>query len=224
MERWATWMNRTIALGAPGVGLSLLLTGPSLVLSLAMLLVVVVTVAHLVCSADSHRAQHRRTSPGMVSTVVSITRTCACAATICCCVALAGAVHVLVALLVIVAVAASCPAGRDVISRHALRDPGGRPSAYDPRSPSPAADARPAGEPVAGASVMRHFTDGELSRAWARSSLALDRVHDPRRKLGLVIIRQRLLDEGWKRDRYSLERWVAFGARPHDGIRFFDPE
>jgi hypothetical protein len=203
MHGWLSWMHRVIALGAPGVGVVVLLHGPTLVVSLAMLTLFVVTFAHLA------RSDEGPATPRTRSVCTSIVRISACVVTVVCCASLAVAFHPAAVLLLAAGLAATAPPVRQRTARLAV---------LAPRGPSRS------GAPVPPELVgIKHFTDAELQHAWGHTSHVLGCATDPGRRLDLVVIRQHLLDEVWKRNRTALEQWVADGARAHDGTsRYFD--
>jgi hypothetical protein len=197
-------MHRVIALGAPGVGAVVLLHGPTLLVSLVMMASFFVTFAHLARSDDGE------TTPSGRAVCASIVRTTACVVTIACCVGLAVSLHLAAALLLVGGLTVTSPPVRQRTARLAGLAP-----------TEPGRGAAPA---TRDAKDIKDLTDAELRHAWCHTAQVLRCASDPTRRLDLVIIRQHLLDEVWTRDRAALERWVANGARAHDGIsRYFDP-
>ena len=196
-------MHRVIALGAPGVGAVVLLHGPTLLVSLAMVVSFFVTFAHLARSDDGE------TTPSGRAIGLSIVRTSACVVTIACCVGLAGSFHLVAALLLVGGLAVTSPPLQQRAQRLAWLAPDG--------------PSRGAALATPDANLIEDLTDAELQRAWCHTAHVLVRATDPTRRLDLVITRQHLLDEVWTRDRAALEQWVADGARAHDGTsRYFD--
>jgi hypothetical protein len=203
MQRWLSWMHRVIALGAPGVGAVVLLHGPTLVVSLVMIVSFFVTFAHLARSDDGERTSGR-------AVFASIVRTTACVVTVLCCVGLAESLHPAAALLLV---------GGLTVTSPPLRERAARLAGLAPIEPIPGAPPAPRD-----VNAVKDLTDAELQRAWCHTAYVLRCTTDPTRRLDLVIIRQHLLDEVWTRDRAALERWVADGARAHDRpSRYFDP-
>jgi hypothetical protein len=203
MQRWSPWMHRVIGLGAPGVGAVILLRGTTLLVSLVMLALFVVTFAHLARSDDVAAVPRTR------ALCCSILRVSACVVTIVCCVSLTVSFHPAAGLLLVAGLAATSPPVRQRTARLAV-----------PGSGAPGRGAAAARPELVG---IRHFSDAELQHAWCHTSRVLVGATDPTRRLDLVITRQHLLDEVWKRDRAALEQWVADGARAYDGTsRYFD--
>jgi hypothetical protein len=197
-------MHRVIALGAPGVGAVVLLRGPTLLVSLVMMVSFFVTFAHLARSDDGGTTSSGR------AVCASIVRTTACVVTIVCCVGLAVSFHLAAALLLV---------GGLTVTSPPLRQRAARLGGLVPNDPS-----RGAAPTTRDSKGIKDLTDAELQRAWCHTAHVLGCATDPTRRLDLVIIRQHLLDEVWTRDRAALERWVADGARAHDGTsRYFDP-
>jgi hypothetical protein len=201
-------MHRVIALGAPGVGAVVLLHGPTLLVSLAMVASFFVTFAHLARSDDGEAPPSGR------AIFRSIVRTTACVVTIFCCVGLALSFHPAAGLLLVAGLGATSPP---------LRQRGLRGLRVARLTPTDL--FRGAARTTLGASDIKDLTDAELQRAWCHTAHVLRCATDPTRRLSVVIVRQHLLDEVWTRDRAALEQWVANGARAHDvPSRYFDSQ
>jgi hypothetical protein len=201
MHRWTRWLTVAATTGALPTCVAFIVWSPSRILSTAAAVTFVVCVGHLV-----YRSDHRDSTT--VAGIVKSTATMSiCLTTTVVALRLVADVSAALALLVVLALAVTSPPVRRVLERGTHRL------------------SRQQRESTGARTGLEHLTDGELCAAWRRTTQDLSTSRDSARRLSVVITRQHLLDELWRRDRAALDSWVARGARAKDGTsRYFDPQ